>query len=90
MKPSFFTSQDLVHHPIETTIKRWMFQVPGERNIFSLYKPIRISMVRVMAPRGSMLTSQELRAPIEDGSAGHSALASKTLMICMASGPQNP
>ena len=47
-------------------------------------------MVPVMAPRGSMLTSQELRAPIEDGSAGHSALASKTLMIYMAFGPQNP
>ena len=47
-------------------------------------------MVRVMAPRGSTLTSQELRAPIEDGSAGHSALASKTLMICMASWPSKP
>ena len=47
-------------------------------------------MVRVMAPRGSTLTSQELRAPIDDGPAGHSALASKTLMICTASGPQIP
>lgn len=36
------------------------------------------------------LTSQELRAPIEDGSAGHSALASKTLMIYMASWPSKP
>ena len=24
-----FPCKDLVHHPIETTIKKWMFRVPG-------------------------------------------------------------
>jgi len=24
-----FLSNDLVHHPIETTIKNWLFGVPG-------------------------------------------------------------
>ena len=25
-----FLCKDLVHHPTETTIKKWMFRVPGE------------------------------------------------------------
>ena len=27
--PTMFLCNDLLHHPIETTISKWMFQVPG-------------------------------------------------------------
>ena len=38
-----FLCKDLAHHPTETTIKKWMFRVPGKNS--GIYMPTQPSLV---------------------------------------------